>query len=155
MQLCCTGFGKLSKGLKNDTAACVTLQAENELRQKAEQAQTEALQAAGGQEARIQALQQELRQAVDKVNDVPAWETQLAAVRSQLEKALQHLQVSQALLGASCCSIHPCHPLLWLSSSLPRPLPLLHPLLTSSSLGRPPPCHAVTQQCVLLCWETY
>ena len=94
MQLCCTGLGKLSKGLKNDAAACVTLQAEKELRQKVEQAQTEALEAAEGQEARIQALQQELSQAAANVNEVPAMETQLAAVRSRLETALEDLQVS-------------------------------------------------------------
>ena len=59
-----------------------------------EQAQTEALEAAEGQEACIQELQQELSQAAANVNEVSAMETQLAAVRSRLETALEDLQVS-------------------------------------------------------------
>ena len=112
---------KLSKGLKNDAAACMTLQAEKELRQKAEQAQTEALEAADGQEAHMQALQQQLSQAAARVNDVPVMETQLAAVRSRLEKALEDLQVSQALPGTSCCRVQG-------KLSLPFSLPTLAPI---------------------------
>lgn len=85
------------------------LQAEKGLRQNAERAQTEILEAAGGREARIQALQLELGQATAKAHNVSAMGTQLTAARSRMEQALEDLQVSWILHSAvySECSCQP------------------------------------------------
>ena len=78
----------------------MTLQAEKELRQRAEQAHIASQEAADAQEGHIQALQHELGQASAKIADVPTIETQLTAAKSQVKKVLEDLQVSWALYSA-------------------------------------------------------